>query len=236
LPFAGDPDRSSLILSQVKKGRFSAMGDTRKIKIPASDVAWTPRLKQPKSRSVPQSSASAQTAHAALANMTKIVKCRAAGCAMGEGIVANMVGAELPTRPKAGQAGSIPPYLSGYLVTIVLGVAGVATAGSLAGLGMIGPSGYAVDGTVTMATKPLGNVMLYFHTGQNMASCMTAITATDGRFSVHGLPEGTYKITVRSQGDDLGGIPTSYGNPTTTKLSLSVTDDVSNTKFVLYPR
>lgn len=107
------------------------------------------------------------------------------------------------------------------------GLVVAATAGVLAIVAACGPSSHNVSGTVLFRGAPLGDVMLCFHAGESTASCMSATTSADGAFAVGGLPEGRYKVTVRSLGEGDGGIPSVYSRAESTRFALSVTDDLS---------
>jgi hypothetical protein len=89
-----------------------------------------------------------------------------------------------------------------------------------------------VDGTVMFRQRPLPDAMLCFHAGNAAAPCASAVTGSDGRFSVD-MPAGSYKVTVRSVGDADQGIPPAYGQTETTLFNLMVNSDVADTTMLI---
>lgn len=212
------------------------MGGTEKHR--AAKAEWTPRLKQRGARAAsPRDTVSSRTADQALANMKRIGKRRASGCAMDEAAVAGLV-ARPAVRPATKRPAAGARRASTGVVGLVaaLGCAGAAVAGLMVVGGALGSSGYTVAGTVMFRGRPLGDAMLCFHEGGASASSMSATTSGDGRFSVASLPEGTYKITVRSLGEDDGGVPPAYARVESTRFSLAVTKDLPALTMLVEPK
>lgn len=142
--------------------------------------------------------------------------------------------------------GALSPSLNRVLVLAMLG--SILLTPGCGGSG--GPKTYPVTGIVTLAGRPVdGATVQFFPAGEGTPTGGQAMTGSDGTFEVEstfdvgktmqkGLPAGEYHISVTKMEMPSGDpslsrppkntLPTAYGSPETSKLTVTVSSDGEN--------